>query len=93
MRKRLFIVYYSYTGGTRQSAEAAAGAASVEEDVEIVLKQAMDAGPDDLLDADGYIFACPENLATIVGVMKAFLDRSYYPLLGKIEGRLYAAIM
>ncbi|MGI9284119.1 MAG: flavodoxin family protein, partial [Pseudomonadales bacterium] len=77
MRKRLLIVYYSYTGGTRQLAEAAAGAASAEEDVETILKQAMDAGPADLLDADGYIFACPENLATIAGVMKAFLDRSY----------------
>lgn len=93
MAKRLSIIYYSYTGGTRQLAEAAADAASAEENVEVVLKRAEDAGPADLLAADGYIFACPENLAAIAGVMKAFLDRSYYPALGKIQGRPYAAII
>lgn len=93
MRKRLLIVYYSYTGGTRQIAEAAAKAANTEDSIEVVVKQAVDAGPADLLDADGYVFACPENLAAIAGVMKAFFDRSYYPVLGAIEGRAYAAII
>jgi NAD(P)H-dependent FMN reductase len=46
-----------------------------------------------MLDADGYIFATPENLAAIAGVMKAFFDRCYYPVLGKIEGRPYAAMI
>lgn len=27
------------------------------------------------------------------GVMKAFFDRAYYPLLGKIEGRPYAMMI
>ena len=74
-------------------AKAAADAAMAEEGVKTHLIRAENAGPDVLLKADGYIFICPENLAAIAGVMKAFFDRSYYPVLGKIEGRPYAAMI
>ncbi len=87
----LLIVYHSKTGGSRQMAEAAADAARAEGPV--VLKMANEAGPDDLLQADGYIFCAPENLAAIAGVMKDFYDRSYYPALGRIEGRPYAQMV
>ena len=90
---RLLIVYYSKTGGTEQMALAAAEAAREADGAEVVVKRAEDAGPDDLLAADGYLFATPENLAAIAGVMKAFFDRSYYPVLGRIEGRPYAAMI
>lgn len=91
--KRLLIVYYSYTSGTEQMAKAAAGAGRGEEGTDVRLMRAEDCQPDDMLAADGYIFATPENLAAIAGVMKAFLDRCYYPLLGEIEGRPYAAMI
>ena len=87
----LLIVYHSKTGGTRAMAEAAFYAARAE--VNAVLKPAAEAGPEDLLAADGYIFAAPENLAAIAGVMKDFFDRTYYPVLGKIEGRPYAQMI
>ncbi|WP_367180737.1 NAD(P)H-dependent oxidoreductase [uncultured Parasphingopyxis sp.] len=89
----LLIVYHSRTGGTEQMAKAAAEAARDADGADVVLKRAEDAGPDDLLAADGYLFATPENLAAIAGVMKAFFDRSYYEVLGKIEGRPYAAMI
>ena len=88
---RLLIVYHSRTGGSRQMAEAAAGAAR--DELETKLKRAEDAGPDDLLNADGYIFCAPENLAAISGVMKDFFDRCYYPVLGRIEARPYALMV
>lgn len=91
--KTLLIVHHSMTGGTRQMAGATADGARGESDVDVRLLTAADAGPDDLLAADGYIFACPENLAAIAGVMKAFFDRSYYPVLGRIEGRPYAILV
>lgn len=90
---RLLIVYHSRTGGTRQMAEAAAEAAREEEGTQTRLKRADEVGPDDLLEADGYLFAAPENLAAIEGVMKDFYDRSYYPVLGQIEGRPYAQMV
>ncbi len=88
---QLLIVYHSRTGGARQMAEAAAEAAQAEADT--VLKFADQAGPEDLLGADGYIFCAPENLAAISGLMKEFFDRSYYPVLGRIEGRPYAQMI
>ena len=88
---KLLIVYHSRTGGSRQMAEAAAEAASAE--TPTVLKAADQAGPEDLLGADGYIFCAPENLAAMSGVMKDFFDRCYYPVLGRIEGRPYAQMV
>lgn len=87
----LLIVYHSKTGGSRQMAEAAAAAAK--EEVTTSLKSADQAGPDDLLRADGYIFCAPENLAALAGVMKDFYDRCYYDVLGQIEGRPYAQMV
>ena len=72
-------------------ANAAADGARPE--VETTLKRAEEVGPDDLLEAGGYIFAAPENLAAIAGLMKDFFDRTYYPVLGKIEGRPYAQMV
>ena len=72
-------------------AEAAYEAARQE--VEVQLQRAEDTQADDMLAADGYLFAAPENLAALSGEMKAFFDRTYYPLLGKIEGRPYAQMI
>lgn len=86
---RLLIVWHSRTGGS----EAMARAAGETRDCELVLKRAAEVGPDDLLAADGFLFVCPENLASMAGVMKDFFDRTYYPVLGKIEGRPYATMV
>jgi len=91
--KTLLIVYHSCTGGTRQMAEAAARAAQGEEGVTVRLLRAPDAGPADVLAADGYLFAAPENLAALAGLMKDFFDRCYYPVLGQANGRPYAAMI
>lgn len=72
---------------------AEAAAAAGRDEAYVVLKTADQAGPEDLLAADGYIFCAPENLAAISGQMKEFFDRSYYPVLGKIEGRPYAQMI
>lgn len=70
---------------------ARAAAEGAGDEADVILKRAINAGPADLLDTDGYLFACPENLASMAGMMKDFFDRCYYPALGQIEGRPYAA--
>ncbi len=85
--KTLLIVYHSSAGGTRQMAEAAATGAATEPGV------AAAAAPGDVLAADGYIFAAPENLAALAGLMKDFFDRCYYPVLGRINGRPYGLLI
>ena len=59
--KTLLIVYHSLTGGTLQMAQAAAAGARGEEGVQVRLLEARQAEPEDLLAAEGYIFATPEN--------------------------------
>ena len=92
--KTLLIVYHSMTDGTRQMAAAAAHAASSDaHTVQVRLLHASAAGPADLLAADACLFATPENLAAISGLMKDFFDRCYYAALDHINGRPYAAMV
>lgn len=91
--KRLVIVWHSRTGAARAMAEAAAQGARGEPEVEVRILAADEVQPDDLLAADGYLFACPENLASMSGAMKEFFDRNYYPVLEKLNGRPYAALI
>ncbi|MDB5400377.1 MAG: hypothetical protein QOD93_789 [Acetobacteraceae bacterium] len=91
--KTLLIVFHSLTGGTRQMAEAAAAGASAEPEATVRLLTAAKAEPADVLTADGFIFATPENLAAMAGRMKDFFDRTYYPALDRINGRPYATLI
>ncbi len=60
------------------------------EDVEVRMLQAFDAGVDDLLWAEALILGTPENFGYMSGGMKDFLDRTFYPCEGKLEGMPYA---
>lgn len=91
--KTLLIVFHSLTGSARQMVEAAAKGARAEDEVQLRLLHASEAGPEDVLVADGYIFACPETLASIAGLMKDFFDRCYYQLLDRIAGRPYGVLV
>ncbi len=81
------------TDGTRQMAQAAADAASSEPEVRVHLIHASKAGAAEVLEAHGFIFAAPENLAAMAGMMKDFFDRTYYAVLGRIGGRPYATMI
>ncbi len=91
--KVLLIVYHSMSGGTSQMASAAAAGAGGEEGVRVSLLRAVEARAEDVLGADGYIFASPENLAAMSGMMKDFFDRTYYAALDKIVGRPYVSLI
>ena len=88
--KRLLIVWHSRTGAARQMAAAAAQAAREEIGVDVHILRARDADATSVLAADGYLFAAPENLASLSGEMKEFFDRIYYDALDRTNGRPYA---
>ena len=91
--KTVLIVYHSMTGGTRQMAEAAAAGARAVEDIAVVLKRAGEADANDVTSADGFIFASPENLAAMSGMLKDFFDRTYYAALEQLNGRPYLMLI
>jgi multimeric flavodoxin WrbA len=91
--KTLLIVYHTMTGGSLQMAQAARAGAAAVAGLQVRLLPAAQAGPADVLAADGYLFVTPENLAAMAGAMKDFFDRSYYPVLERVNGRPYAALV
>ncbi|MGE3303470.1 MAG: flavodoxin family protein [Hyphomonadaceae bacterium] len=91
--KTLLIVFHSRTGAARQMAEAAAVGARRAEGVRVRLLPAAEASGEDVLAADGYIFAAPENLGALSGAMKDFFDRAYYAALDRVAARPYALLV
>ncbi len=81
------------TGGTRQLAEALAEGAREEPGIEVVSMRGDEADAADVLAAQAFVFATPENLASMAGMMKDFFDRTYYPVLGRIDGLPYATLV
>lgn len=79
MSKKLLVIYHSQTGVTAQLARAFVSGAELEPDVELRVKQAVDADLADLLWCDGVAFGSPENFGTMSGMIKDFFDRTYYP--------------
>jgi multimeric flavodoxin WrbA len=88
--KTLLIVYH--TGGvkTARMAEAVARGAQSEPGVAVRLMRCAEAGPQDLLAADGLILGTPENFGYMSGMMKDFLERVFYACEGKVNGRPWA---
>jgi multimeric flavodoxin WrbA len=95
MPKHLLIVYHTQTGNTEKLAEAALSGARdpLIEDVEVRYLRAGAAGPDDLLWAHGLLLGTPENFGYMSGGMKDFLDRTFYPVEGRIQALPYAVFI
>jgi NAD(P)H-dependent FMN reductase len=91
--KTLLVVYHSMTGGAEQMAHALIEGAAIETGTQTRLLHASAARASDVIEADAYTFATPENLAAISGLMKDFFDRCYYPALERISGRPYATLV
>lgn len=93
--RRLLVVWHSFTGATAAMVDALVqgASASTGDAVQVIALRAADAGADDVLAADAVVFATPETLASMSGAMKDFFDRSYYPLLGRCEGKPYALLV
>jgi multimeric flavodoxin WrbA len=92
MRRNLLIVYHSQSGHTEAMARAVRDGASDPqvEHVELRMRRAADAGPDDLLWAHGLLIGTPENFGYMSGAMKDFFDRTFYPVEGRIQSLPYA---
>ena len=91
-RKHLLIVANTPSENTRILRDAVVrGAQSPDiEDVEVRALDPLEAGPDDVLAAQGIILGTTENLGYMSGALKDFFDRIYYPCLERTQGLPYA---
>ncbi|HEY9549649.1 MAG TPA: flavodoxin family protein [Kiloniellaceae bacterium] len=89
--KRLLVVAHVPSDNTARLREAVvAGARSPDiAGVETRALTPFEAGPEDVLAADGIILGTTENLGYMSGALKDFFDRSYYGVLDKTEGLPY----
>jgi len=90
--KHLLIIYHSQTGKTARMAEAVKNGANHEDIDGVVVRAglALASGVEDLLWADAVILGTPENFGYMSGGLKDFLDRTFYPCEGKLEGMGFA---
>jgi flavorubredoxin len=80
------------TGNTQAAAQAVAkGAESA--GATAVLKNAVDAQPQDLLDCDAVAFGSYDAFSYMGGGLKDFFDRAYYPTQGQVVDKPYAAFL
>ena len=89
--KRLLVVAHVPSANTARLRDAVlegAGAAEID-GVETRALTPFEAGPADVLAADGIILGTTENLGYMSGALKDFFDRSYYGVIDKTEGLPY----
>lgn len=91
--KQLLVVAHDPSPNTRRMVEAMLEGARHEDidNVEARHVRPLEAGPDDVLAADGVILGTTENLGYMSGALKDFFDRIYYSVIERTEGLPYAA--
>jgi flavorubredoxin len=89
---KVLVVYCSMTGNTKAAAEAVAeGARS--KGAQVVVKDGLAAGPEDLLACDAVALGSYDAFSYMGGGLKDFLDRAYYPTQKKVANKPYAAFL
>lgn len=88
----LLIVTHTPSNNSRALTDAVIRGASHQDITEIKLRvmPALEAGPEDVLWANGIILGTTENFGYMSGGMKDFFDRIYYPCLEQTEALPYS---
>lgn len=91
----LLLIYAGHAGGrTFQLVDAVKqGVAAAQEPIELRALPALEAGVDDLVWANGLLIGTPEHFGYMAGAVKDFMDRTFYPVEGKVDGLPYAVFV
>ena len=84
---KVLVVYHSMGGNTKAAADAVARGAESVAGTSVTLKQALQADVPDLLACDAVALGTPDYFSYMAGGLKDFLDRSYYPTVGKVTDK------
>lgn len=83
---RLLIVHHSPTALAQDLTHAVFAGANDEaiDGVEVVVRKALDATADDVLDADGFVLGCTANFGYMSGALKHFFDSLFLEIGGSL---------
>ena len=84
---RLLVVHHSPTRGVQlltQAVLAGAGDDAID-GVEVVVRPALEATAQDVLDADGYLLGTPANFGYMSGALKHFFDSTFLQVGGALS--------
>ena len=84
---RLLVVHHSPTSSVTALTDAVVAGASDDaiEDVELVVRAALEADSDDVLAADGYLLGTPANFGYMSGALKHFFDTIFLEAGGALS--------
>ena len=83
----VLIVFHSQSGNTKAAAEAVAEGVDAVAGAQAVIKEALDAGEEDLLACDAIALGTPDYFSYMAGGLKDFFDRTFYPTQGSVTGK------
>lgn len=84
---KVLIVYHSLSGNTKKAAEIVAEGVCSVAGAEAILKQASEAGENDLVSCDAIAIGSPDYFGYMAGMVKDFFDRTFYPTQGKVSNK------
>lgn len=84
---RLLIVHHSPTATVRALTDAVVAGAHDDavEGVDVVVREALEAGADDVLAADGFLLGTPANFGYMSGALKHFFDTVFLQAGGALS--------
>lgn len=90
--RRILLVYGGHANGRTEQLRHAVmtGVRSIEEEVEVRERRALDANAEDLLWSEAVILGTPEHFGYMSGALKDFFDRTFYPCEDQTAGRPWA---
>lgn len=91
----LLLIYGGHAGGRTYAMVDAVkeGVAEAGDDVALRALPALEAGVDDLLWADALLIGTPEHFGYMSGAVKDFMDRTFYPVEGKVDALPFAVFV
>lgn len=90
--RKLLLIYGGHAHGRTEQLRLAveAGIREFSDEIALRSKPALQADTNDLLWANGLLIGTPEHFGYMSGALKDFMDRTYYPVEGKVDGLPYA---
>ena len=93
--KNLLLIYGGHAQGRTEKLRLAVeeGIREFSDEIALRSKPALQADTNDLLWANGLLIGTPEHIGYMSGALKDFMDRTYYPVEGKVDGLPYATFV